>query len=140
MRDLQDSGTRDVQGVQYHMYNGNGLKAGSEIHLTVTGSPAGESAELLPGQNTNLIVGLGALGLVLILAGGWMYLRNRSAQQVREPAFQAAVNPDESPENIMDAILALDDLYKDGKLPENAYIERRAELKGRLKESMESKG
>ena len=137
---LQDSGTRDVQGVQYHMYNGNGLKAGSEIHLTVTGSPAGEGAELLPGQNTNLIVGLGALGLVLILAGGWMYLRNRFAQQVREPVFQAVVNPDERPENIMDAILALDDMYKDGKLPENAYIERRTELKGRLKESMESKG
>ncbi len=36
----------------------------------------------------------------------------------------------------MDAILALDDLYKDGKLPEDAYLERRAELKQRLKEKM----
>ena len=28
---LQDGGARDVQGVQYHMYNGNGLQTGSEI-------------------------------------------------------------------------------------------------------------
>jgi hypothetical protein len=34
----------------------------------------------------------------------------------------------------MDAILALDDLYQAGKLPEEAYRQRRAELKARLKE------
>ena len=43
---------------------------------------------------------------------------------------------DDSPENLMDAILALDDLYKEGKLPEDAYLERRAELKRRLKEKL----
>ncbi len=34
----------------------------------------------------------------------------------------------------MDAIIALDDLYQAGKLPEAAYHERRAELKARLAE------
>jgi hypothetical protein len=34
----------------------------------------------------------------------------------------------------MDAILALDDLYQDGQLPEEAYTRRRAELKARLAE------
>ena len=32
----------------------------------------------------------------------------------------------------MDAILALDDLYQEGQLPEDAYQQRRAELKGML--------
>ena len=37
----------------------------------------------------------------------------------------------------MDAILALDDLYQEGELPEDAYLKRRAELKESLKELLE---
>ena len=33
----------------------------------------------------------------------------------------------------MDDIIALDDLYQAGELPEAAYRERREELKGKLK-------
>jgi hypothetical protein len=133
---LQDGGTRDVQGVQYHIYNGNSMQSGNIIQLTITGSPGGENLAEIDGQNTNLIIGLGVLGLVLILAGGWSYLRNRSARMEEKPVLQEAKIPDESPENLMDAILALDDLYKDGKLPEEAYLERRAALKRRVKEKM----
>jgi LPXTG-motif cell wall-anchored protein len=133
---LQDGGTRDVQGVQYHLYNGSSMQPGSVVRLTITGSPTGDSSLPVTGQNTNLIIGLGVLGLVLLMAGGWMYLRNRSIQTTGEPVLQEASIPDESSENLMDAILALDDLYKDGKLPEAAYLERRAELKQRLKEKM----
>jgi hypothetical protein len=137
---LQDGGTRAVQGVQYHLYNRSKLQPGSEVSLTLTGSPAGENVAFAASQNTNLIIGLGVLGLVLILAGGWMYLRNRSAQREGEPFLQEVKLPYESPETLMDAILALDDLYKDGKLPEDAYLERRAELKQRLKEKMAANG
>jgi hypothetical protein len=38
----------------------------------------------------------------------------------------------------MDAIIALDDLYRAGQLPEDAYLTRRGELKARLKELMKS--
>jgi hypothetical protein len=136
---LQDGGTRDVQGVQYHLYNGSSKQPGSEVRLTISGSPVGGNSSNIIGQNSNLIIGLGVLGLVLILSGGWMYLRNRrSALAVEGPVSQEVNTPAESPENLMDAILALDDLYKDGKLPEDAYLERRAELKRRLKEKMAS--
>ena len=37
----------------------------------------------------------------------------------------------------MDAILAVDDLYKEGKLPEEAYLKRRMELKDRLKDMID---
>jgi hypothetical protein len=36
----------------------------------------------------------------------------------------------------MDAILALDDLYQEGKLPEEAYLQRRSELKARLEREL----
>jgi hypothetical protein len=36
----------------------------------------------------------------------------------------------------MDAILALDDLYQEGKLPEDAYLQRRSELKRRLERAL----
>jgi hypothetical protein len=137
---LQDGGTRDVQGVPYHLYNGSSLQAGNEVRLTITGAPAGEDSTSVSSQNTNLITGLGVLGLVLLLAGGWMYLRNRSSEAAAKPAMQKEKPLDETPENLMDAILALDDLYKDGKLPEDAYVERRAELKQRLKEKMGVQG
>ena len=44
----------------------------------------------------------------------------------------------ESPEDLMDAIIALDELYKAGDIPEGAYHERRADLKARLRELMGS--
>ncbi len=88
---LQDGGTRDVQGVQYHLYNGSSMQAGSEVRLAITGSPAGEAAAPASGQNTNLIIGLGVLGLVLLLAGGWMYLRNRPAEVAGQPVLQRKI-------------------------------------------------
>ena len=39
---------------------------------------------------------------------------------------------------LLDAILALDDQYKAGELPEEAYLKRRAELKAQIKEKMGS--
>jgi hypothetical protein len=46
----------------------------------------------------------------------------------------------DSPEALMDAIIALDDLYQSGQLPESAYLERRAKLKEHLKEILEERG
>jgi len=42
----------------------------------------------------------------------------------------------ESADELMDAIIALDDLYKSGELGEDAYRRRRSELKARLEEVM----
>jgi len=38
---------------------------------------------------------------------------------------------------VIDAIIALDDLYQRGELPEEAYLQRRAELKSRLRDKVE---
>jgi hypothetical protein len=43
-------------------------------------------------------------------------------------------SPYETEEEVLDAILALDDLHRAGKLSDAAYQERRAELKALLEE------
>ena len=40
----------------------------------------------------------------------------------------------DSPDEVMDAILALDDLHRAGKITDEAYQARRADLKGILKD------
>jgi hypothetical protein len=135
---LQDAGVQDVQGTQYRAYNGTSLSAGQDLRLTLTGRPGGGSAVLGMGSSTSLVIGLGAFGLALILAGAWLYTRTRSraAGDDLEEAGPEQVSS-ETTETVMDAILALDDLYQAGELPEAAYRQRRAELKARLHELME---
>ncbi len=82
------------------------------------------------------MIGAGAFGVVLILAGVWMFLRDRD----KEDGFEGDEDYDdeeaefESAEEVMDAIIALDDLHRAKKIPNEAYQMRREELKSRLKE------
>ncbi len=136
---LVDAGSRDVQGAQYRMYNGTSMASGSDLRLTVSGRSAGTSPSLVSGSNTNLVIGLGVFGVALLLAGVWLYRRSRpTADEDDDLGDEEDVAEDvsevvsESPESLMDAIIALDDLYQAGELPESAYLERRAKLKARL--------
>jgi mono/diheme cytochrome c family protein len=141
---LVDEGTRDVQGAQYRMYNGSSIPAGSNLSLTISGHPTSSSPSLTTGSSTNLVIGLAVFGIALIVAGVWIYRRSRVAadESVDEeedlPADDFASESD-SVETLMDAIIALDDQYQDGQLPENAYLERRAKLKERLNALMDDK-
>ena len=137
---LEDGGTRDVQGTPYHMYNGGKFLQGEEIKLVVTGRPASLQTGFSLGSNQNLIVGFGALGLVLVIAGLWLYQRSRKVGAESQSEALPVPRLDETEESLMDAILALDDLYQEGKLPEDAYFERRGELKNRLKQLRETQG
>ncbi len=79
-------------------------------------------------QNQTLLIGVGALGLALILAGAWLYWRDRN-----HPEEEDEEDEFDDPESIMDAIIALDDLHRAGKLSDQAYKQRRDELKNSLK-------
>ena len=68
----------------------------------------------------------------MILAGAWMYLRDRSRAEEIE-GDEAADDEFESSEDVMDAIIALDDLHRARKISDEAYQKRRAELKEILK-------
>jgi mono/diheme cytochrome c family protein len=134
---LQDGGSRDFQGVPYRTYNSASLEAGDALEFSLSGTPklpAGMDASVSSNTTTNLIIGIGAFGLVLIAAGVYLLGRNRQDDELMDE--ESAIEPpgEESSDELMDAIIALDDLYKAGDLPEAAYLKRRAELKERLQE------
>ena len=141
---LQDGGSRDFQGIPYRTYNASNLKAGEALTFTLSGTPKlpkDLSGSAGTDTTTSLMIGLGTLGVVLIGTGIFLWQRNRHMEDEWE---DDAVDFEESPvmaetqEELMDAIIALDDLYKAGDLPEEAYLKRREELKARLKEIVES--
>jgi uncharacterized membrane protein len=70
--------------------------------------------------------------LALIAVGVFLFLRDRRKPQDEED--DVAPEPaGESAEEIMDAIIALDDQYRAGNISEDSYQKRRADLKAQLK-------
>lgn len=130
---LNDEGVQTLQNTNFNLYTTKGVEAGASLDFTLTGFPKQASATADLTQNQTLLIGVGALGLALILAGVWMYLRERN--RVEEDTDDEESEYDD-PEDIMDAIVTLDDLHRAGKISDEVYQKRRAELKARLKEEL----
>jgi cbb3-type cytochrome c oxidase subunit III len=139
---LTDGGTRDYQNSTYRMYNGESLIAGSSLEFTLTGKPKQATKSPLANLNMQyLAIGLAAFGVALVLGGLWLYRSNqrKAALQAVSAGVDLAApssGQDASPEDeemLMDAIIALDDQYHAGNLPKEAYLERRAILKEKLR-------
>lgn len=129
---LTDGGIQPIQTTNFHLYTGGSVSKGESYKFTLTGKP--ETTEVNPDvtQNKTLLIGVGAFGLVLILAGVWMFMRDR--QRVDETDDEEEDEDDfDDTDSIMDAIIALDDLHRAGKLSDEAYQSRRNELKNSLK-------
>jgi hypothetical protein len=131
-----DAGIQAIQNFNFHIYELGSISSGENVQLTISGSPKEASAAAAPAETTsnqNLLIGAGALGIGLILAGGWMYLRDRNRGEAEE---SEAEDEFESSEDVIDAIIALDDLHRSKKISDEAYQKRRAELKETLKGKM----
>jgi mono/diheme cytochrome c family protein len=139
---LQDGGTRDFQNNTYRMYNGSGLLAGSSLEFTLSGAPNNGSTSIFTtGTMQNLAIGLGVFGIALVAGGLWLFRRNQkrlalssvttSSDLIDSPSGVDASSTDI--DTLMDAIIALDDQYHTGNLPEEAYLQRRAALKDKLR-------
>ena len=127
---LTSKGIQSFQNVNYEEFSSGGLKAGDTLTFTVSGQPkTGSSSATTPNTTQSLLIGAGILGIALIGAGAWLYLRDRNADETDEDE-----NEFDSSEEVMDAILALDDLHRAGKISDAAYHKRRDELKAILKE------
>ncbi|MBN1450999.1 MAG: c-type cytochrome [Anaerolineales bacterium] len=132
---LTDDGIQQTQqGFNVQMYSSDSLSAGSPLEMTLSGKVKSAAAGSVDNRQT-LLIGAGMFGVVLILAGVWMFLRNRN--KLDEDDFEGSEEDEdefETAEEVMDAIIALDDLHRAKKIPDEAYRARRAELKERLKE------
>ncbi len=138
---LNDMGTREVQGGAFHMYSKELIEAGSNLEIELSGLPQTSGAGLVLGSNRNLVIGVLAFGVALILAGGWLFMRTRNGETEQEPLDmdeETLIDQDgEDVDTLLDAILALDDKYQAGELPKDAYLKRRAELKTKIKEILQ---
>jgi hypothetical protein len=137
---LTDAGTQPSTGtpvVTYHLYQASSLAAGSTLTMTISGMP-GDKVGFVFDQRTWLMIGVGAVGLILIGLGIFLFLRDRKLRKL-EDDFEGEgddTNPDalgEDRDSIMDAIITLDDQFKAGDISKEAYEKRRDELKNRLK-------
>lgn len=132
---LIGEGQQAIQNFNFEVYSVEGLSAGDTLKFTVAGEPddaAGSTSETAS-VNQNLLFGAAALGLALIAAGAWLYMRDRNRGEETDENEEQEF---ESSEDVLDAIVALDDLHRDKKISAEAYQKRRAELKGILKEMM----
>jgi hypothetical protein len=129
---LTDDGIQPIQTTNFHLYTGGSLEKGKSYEFTLTGKP--ETVEVNPDvtQNKTLLIGIGAFGIVLILAGVWMFMRDRKRTDEIDEDEDDQDELDDT-DSIMDAIIALDDLHRTGKLSDEAYQSRRNELKNSLK-------
>jgi len=131
-------------------------KAGSGA----AGSGAEGAGLVQPGSASELVIGLGVFGVALVAAGIWLFRRRFDSPSSRgrkrgaagsspengEDEMEGEANRDasedagslagEDAESLIDAIIALDDRYRAGELPEAAYQERRAALKAKLREKV----
>ena len=132
---LVDNGVQNIQGSAYRIYAAQNLAKGADLTFDLIGQPQSASSSAA-GNNTttNLIIGGGVLLFSLVVVGWWLYRSGGFTGRKLKPAVAKSPVKDD-PDSLIDAILALDDLHKDGFLPEPAYQSRRAELKKRLKAS-----
>jgi len=130
---LIDGGIQPIQTTNFHVYTGSATNKGDKIEFTLSGKPT-DSTAVNPDvtQNKTLLIGIGGLGIALILAGAWMFIRDRRKGN-EEVSEEEGDDEFEDSESLMDAIIALDDLHRSGKLSDEAYQQRRTELKNALK-------
>ncbi len=124
---LQAMGTRQVQGMTLQVYTASALEAGSTLNLTL-GLRQTFPWRLNLATGSGLILGLTVFILVLLGLGWWYWRQTRLAQAPKSVEVEA-----KDATAILDAIIALDDLYRAGELPEEAYRARREELKAQLR-------
>lgn len=132
---LTDAGLQAIQGQSYQMYQANNMASGSTLSMTLSGTP-GSTTGFTFTRQTWVLIGIGVVGILLVGLGVYLYFRDRArlknetevnAEDLQEDAIG------EDRDSIMDAMIALDDQYKAGEIPKEAYENRRSELKDRLK-------
>lgn len=134
---MTDLGMQAIQNFNFQVYELDSISAGDKVSFTLSGTPKETTTASAPeaSSNRNLLIGAGVLGIALILAGAWIYLRDRNHLEDEDDP-EAEDDEYKSPEDVMDAIIALDDLHRAKKISDEGYQKRRAELKEILKGKM----
>ncbi len=112
---LTQGDLQTFNNTKYREYNGVGIAAGSTVTVQLSGA-----------SNVNILIVVGVLGVLLIFLSLWLYARDEDESETEDEFV--------SQDDLLDAIIALDDLHRAGKIQSEAYHARRAELKARLRD------
>ena len=143
---LTAAGPQTIQSQTYLMYQSNKMAAGSSLSLALSGKP-GASTGFNFDRQTIVLICIGVVGILLIGVGIYLYMRDRNRllkeerQEQEEQGGQIEEDAlGEDRDDIMDAMIALDEQYKAGEILKDAYEKRRMELKERLKGILTTQG
>jgi mono/diheme cytochrome c family protein len=136
--ELTSMGERSMGEIQLQTYQRPGLAKGEVLKLELSGRPGSAT----PGSfNTNLLIGLGAMALALVIAGlGFWQMRMRHEPELQGPPQKAGGTsaPEAAPERATDrdelvqAIAGLDAAFEAGRMEASEYHDRREALKREL--------
>jgi hypothetical protein len=132
---LTDGGAQAIQNQNYQMYEGSDFTAGNTLAFTLSSASSALLALNFP-QQTWVLVGIGAAGVLLIGLGVFLFMRERSRLK-EEDEEDSEDEAGEGRDDLLDAIVVLDQQYEAGEISEDAYQEQRQRLKEQLKEETE---
>ncbi|HNS37430.1 MAG TPA: c-type cytochrome [Anaerolineaceae bacterium] len=119
---LEDAGERVVEGAQLQLYRAYDLPLSSDLSFSLR-----ERSGMKIQSNSwiNLLIGSLMLIIALLITIAWL-------RATRRP-LAALEDPPQTPEAILDAIIALDDQARAGKISNSAYHQRRTTLRQQLR-------
>jgi len=131
---LEDVGVQDITSGAFQVYAGGGLSRGEELQFLI--SDNSETAlvqdESSPLEIQGYLIGLTALGVVMILAGSWLFFRNKRVSGEEHELEEDHKEVEEDRNQILDQIIALESLYDSGEITEKSFLKKRQELKNKL--------
>lgn len=132
---LEDMGVQNIPGGAVQVFSGSPIQQGQDLEFRISGKAPGANSQVGGDENSSqtLIIALGAFGAVLFLIGIILFIRNRQQLEQEMPVEKN----DDDRDHILDSIIALEDLYKNGEITEKEYHKKRAELKKQLSDLVE---
>ncbi len=127
---LEDMGVQAIPDGSVQVYSAMSIPRGESLQFRVTV----ESTESVVPSDAPVflpqwvIIAAGVLGGALLLTGVWLFIRQRSRSFEDDEFEGTSVEREE----ILDFIIALEDLYQEGDITEKAYLKKRQELKDQL--------
>ncbi len=125
---LAFSGERDIQGISIQTYSGEAMSSGSKINVKLSGKIK-QSSQMVQSGNTTSIV-IGSISLLVAISAAIYFFQKKKQSEFDDEMDDTE---DEDLESLLDAVIALDDAFQSGEIPEKAYINRRNELTKQIK-------
>ena len=133
---LEDIGIQSFPNGAVQVYSGETPGRGEDLQFRLSGKPdfAHNQEEPSLTQLQGYIIALIALGAVMFLAGIWLFTRNQRMSGHKGDQEDSGEDRDQ----ILDKIIALEDLYNSGEISEKSFLRKRQELKKKLSELVQN--